>query len=498
MAVNLSPLAGAGWQFSDNSGVILSGGLLYTYTAGTTTPQATYTSSGGGTANSNPIVLDAYGRTANEVWLTQGIAYKFVLKTSAAVTIGTYDNISGINDFGALSASSGSSLIGYLPATGSATNVQAAIRALQASDLTFALKGANTDITSLASPALGAATATTATTGDNSTKVATTAFVNTAAGSNIISFPDPTLAGFSMTLPVATSAISLAFRSTTPSSGLATTVTGTPAALTIPAGATLGTISGVQSTIVEVLINNAGTLERAVVNLSGDNNLSETTLINTTAMSSSSSSANVFYSSTARTGVAYRVVRTITSTQTTAGSWVTAPSAVQGAGGNALTSIGEIYSSTAAATTSGTSVTFGSLPINTKRVTFMLSGVATNGTSLVLLRLGTSSGLETTGYSGYAGSLGPSNQTGTGTSTAGVLLGNTNTSGRTYTGTVTCVLLNYATNTWVVNASLQTSDNWMQFSSYSKSLANILTQISLTTETGVNTFTAGSVNILYE
>lgn len=498
MAVNLSPLAGAGWQFSDNSGVILSGGLLYTYTAGTTTPQATYTSSGGGTANSNPIVLDSSGRITNEVWLTQGVAYKFVLKTSAAVTIGTYDNISGINDFGALSASSGSSLIGYLPATGSATTVQAELRALDAANTTFALKGANTDITSLASPALASATATTQASTDRSTKVATTAFVNTAVGSDIISFPDPTLAGFSMTLPAATSAISLAFRSTTPSSGLATTVTGTPAALTIPAGATLGTISGVQSTIVEVLINNAGTLERAVVNLSGDNNLSETTLINTTAISSSSSLANVFYSSTARTGVAYRVVRTITSTQTTAGSWVTAPSAIQGAGGNALTSIGEIYSSTAAATTSGTSVTFGSLPINTKRVTFMLSGFATNGTSLVLLRLGTSSGLETTGYSGLAGSLGPSNQTGTGTSTAGVLLGNTNTSGRTYTGSVTCVLLNYATNTWIVNASLQTSDNWMQFSSYSKSLANILTQVSLTTETGVNTFTAGSVNILYE
>lgn len=46
-----------------------------------------------------------------------------------------------------------------------------------ASNATFALKGANTDITSLNAPALGAATATTQATNDDSTKVATTGFV---------------------------------------------------------------------------------------------------------------------------------------------------------------------------------------------------------------------------------------------------------------------------------------------------------------------------------
>jgi hypothetical protein len=189
---------------------------LYTYTAGTTTPRATYTSSSGATANSNPIVLDSAGRVTGEIWLTSGQSYRFVLKTSTGTTIGTYDNLPGISD---LSASNGSSLVGYLPATGPATTVQAELRALDAADATFALKGANTDITSLASPALGAATATTATAGDNSTKVATTAFVTTAAGSDIFSFPDPTLTG-SMTLPASTTPVTLAFRSTTPESGL--------------------------------------------------------------------------------------------------------------------------------------------------------------------------------------------------------------------------------------------------------------------------------------
>ena len=51
MTVNLSPVAGAGWQFFDSDGGPLSGGELYTYAAGTTTPQTTYTSSTGLTAN---------------------------------------------------------------------------------------------------------------------------------------------------------------------------------------------------------------------------------------------------------------------------------------------------------------------------------------------------------------------------------------------------------------------------------------------------------------
>lgn len=99
MSVNLSPFAGAGWQFFNNDGVVLSGGKIYTYAAGTSTPATSYTTSVGNIANSNPIILDASGRTTNEVWLTNGSAYKFVLKDASDVLIGTYDNISGINDF---------------------------------------------------------------------------------------------------------------------------------------------------------------------------------------------------------------------------------------------------------------------------------------------------------------------------------------------------------------------------------------------------------------
>jgi microcystin-dependent protein len=95
MAVNLSPI-GNGQQFFDNNGQPLNGGLIYTYQAGSTTPLASYTTISGNVANTNPIVLDSSGRPPTDVWLTYGYFYKFVVKTSAAVTIGTYDNIYGI------------------------------------------------------------------------------------------------------------------------------------------------------------------------------------------------------------------------------------------------------------------------------------------------------------------------------------------------------------------------------------------------------------------
>ena len=103
MAVFLSPVGGAAVQFFDNSGNVLTGGKLYTYLAGTTTPAATYTSNTGVTFHTNPIILDAAGRVpSGEIWLTEGVIYKFVLKDANEVLLGTYDNIVGINDFSSL------------------------------------------------------------------------------------------------------------------------------------------------------------------------------------------------------------------------------------------------------------------------------------------------------------------------------------------------------------------------------------------------------------
>jgi len=88
MAV-LSP--SAKMAFVDAAGQPLVGGKLYTYIAGTTTLQTTYTDSSGTTANTNPIILDSRGEA--NVWLG-GAIYKFILKDADDALIWTVDNIS--------------------------------------------------------------------------------------------------------------------------------------------------------------------------------------------------------------------------------------------------------------------------------------------------------------------------------------------------------------------------------------------------------------------
>jgi hypothetical protein len=95
MAVNLSPI-GNGFQFFTTTGIPLAGGYIYTYQAGSTTPLATYTDSAGTSANTNPIQLGTDGRPPQEIWLTSGSNYKFVLTDSSSVVIQTYDNLYGI------------------------------------------------------------------------------------------------------------------------------------------------------------------------------------------------------------------------------------------------------------------------------------------------------------------------------------------------------------------------------------------------------------------
>ena len=100
MAVNLSPVGGVAAQFFTSTGAVLTGGKLYTYLAGTTTPAATYTTSNGATARTNPIVLDSAGRVpgSGEIWLTNGVGYKIILKDSNDVLIATYDDLYGLSN----------------------------------------------------------------------------------------------------------------------------------------------------------------------------------------------------------------------------------------------------------------------------------------------------------------------------------------------------------------------------------------------------------------
>ena len=87
-------------QFLDNSGNPLSSGKLYTVSAGGSYPADAVTvyQTSSGTAHTNPIVLDSAGRISgsSEIYLEPGLSYKFILNTSADVSVWTQDNIAAV------------------------------------------------------------------------------------------------------------------------------------------------------------------------------------------------------------------------------------------------------------------------------------------------------------------------------------------------------------------------------------------------------------------
>jgi hypothetical protein len=136
----------------------------------------------------------------------------------------------------------------------------------------------------------------------------------------------------------------LDFRSATIGSGTVTSlVVANAISLTIPSGATLGTVNLQPSRLVVLCFNNSGTPILAVTNISGGLNCDETVPITTTLISAGSTAATIAYGSVGiGTNTAFRVVGYIESTQATAGTWATAPSTIQGMGGQALTAMGSI------------------------------------------------------------------------------------------------------------------------------------------------------------
>lgn len=136
-------------------------------------------------------------------------------------------------------------------------------------------------------------------------------------------------------LTVTLSPTSLDFRSTTAGSGAVTTVTNSASvSVVVSSGSTLGSVSAVATRLAVVAINNAGAIELAVINPVAST-IGETGVITTVAEggAGAADSADVYYSTAARTNVACRVVGFVEYTQATAGTYATAPSKIQGASG---------------------------------------------------------------------------------------------------------------------------------------------------------------------
>lgn len=151
---------------------------------------------------------------------------------------------------------------------------------------------------------------------------------------------------------------------------------------------------------------------------------------------------------------------------------------------------------TTQASTSGTSIDFTGIPNWAKRITVMLNGVSTNGTAQPMIQIGTSGGVQTTGYSANTTSI---------TTAANAVTNYTNgwqlyssLAANVFSGVLTLVQQDAATGTWAGTGLFSVGIPSLVITCGVKTLSGTLDRVRITTANGTDTFDAGSINILYE
>lgn len=154
-----------------------------------------------------------------------------------------------------------------------------------------------------------------------------------------------------------------------------------------------------------------------------------------------------------------------------------------------------ITSGTAVASTSGTSIDFTSIPSWVKRITVMFNGVSTNSTSGIIVQVGSGS-VTSSGYgSGFTYTSAAASATGT--LSNGFLAYVNGNAAATFSGSL--VLTNISGNIWVASSVCAASNvNTTTFGGGTITLSGVLDRVRTTTQSGTDTFDAGSINILYE
>jgi hypothetical protein len=153
--------------------------------------------------------------------------------------------------------------------------------------------------------------------------------------------------------------------------------------------------------------------------------------------------------------------------------------------------------SSALVTLSGSSVDFTGIPATARRVTVLLNGLTTNGTSVPLIQLGDAGGIETSGYLGGSAAV-STGATSVAIHTAGAGLSSTGASSIVYRGSVSIDLVDVATNLWAISGTLGRSEGGaVNILGYTKSLSETLTQVRLTTNSA-NVLNAGTASVSWE
>jgi hypothetical protein len=453
----LSPIGNTA-QFIN--GIPANGAKIFTYAAGSSTKQTTYTDEAGLIPQTNPIILDSRGEPSQPIWLTEGLSYKFVFTASTdsdppVSPIWDVDDVTGINDasvsidqwidsgvtptyvsansftlsgdqtsafaigrrvkvlvtagtaYGTITASvfaalttvtvlmdstpldsglssvllglitpnntsfPGSSLVGtpvqrqtYTAFTTAGTSAAFTLTPIPA--ITANSSSTRFNVTFHAAPTGSPTFAVSGQTAKNikyydasgAKQFITSTQVPSGWMSDVVddgtdwvvmrTLPSPsgkiqpitaTVAANALTISLAPT--SLDFRSVTLPDGTVLIRTNASAvSVVVPNTATLGTTNTTSARLVVVALVNGGVLDQiAVINPTNGYNFDESTLITVTAVTTGADSANVFYATAARVGVAFRVVGFLDITEATAGVWATDPSLVQGAGSLANVSI---------------------------------------------------------------------------------------------------------------------------------------------------------------
>ena len=174
-----------------------------------------------------------------------------------------------------------------------------------------------------------------------------------------------------------------------------------------------------------------------------------------------------------------------------AGTMLTSASDLTGVTGvpNPLTS------GTAVASTSGTAIDFTGIPSWVKRVTVVLQGISTDGSSAYLVRLGTSGGVVTSGYVSSGNQLNPTSSSTSSTAGFNFVI---DSAGYICTGNI--VFNNISSNTWVASYTLSLTGvaTGSAVGGGQIALGGTLDRVRITTVNGTDTFDAGTVNILFE
>ena len=193
---------------------------------------------------------------------------------------------------------------------------------------------------------------------------------------------------------------------------------------------------------------------------------------------------------------ALSVGQVFTGTGVTAGTSITAFVSGTGNTGTYTVSASQTVVSTTMTVTQVVAVDFTGIPSWVKRITVMLGGVSTSGSSNYIVRLGSGS-ITTSGYLGNCNVIQNSSATIAISFTTGIGVNASGNSGTTLYGQVVLTLV--SGNLWVGTTNV-THTNVVATAQGAGTinLSGVLDRVRLTTVNGTDTFDAGNVNILYE